>query len=804
MVLGFYLRALALTVLLLAGLQPTLTVNLSSGSVFPGSNVTVYASLPSSLPAVFEAYLYYDSQLISKATATSMTGVAQLTLSVPSEAEPGAYRVIVTAIAEGIRASGVAKLTVAPSFRGIAELAARASVASYRAEKLAETLSGYPEARRLAEMRELVLRGVHELFEACSRKDAEEAAALYTRVQRDIERLEGEVKEAGGAKATVWNVARRIDNSLEFNPAIAFRFWARLATASTILLAMLAVLFPLYSIGPLTFTVQVARELASRGEDIDSIEVVSAVEERAASVLELAYSKISEGLNARGLSTTAVAAVLATVGLLADNIAAVIGSMLLAPLMIVFIAATVGLSLVGFRRDDVSGELVFYAGVRAGLIGVAVVVLISWLTALISKAFVPLKLTEQLSARAAPNLADFGIALGAGLGGGIAATSRRGSEALVGAAVAIALVPPASAVGCGLAMLNSSLLLGSTALLTTNMIALLASGYLTARMYTVYPVLQLVYARLKREVSEAYKGAPPASALLAFATLLAEILELALLWVKLSAGVTVSRGVTRALTALAERIAKLATPFILAVAAWALISTEASSFFSAPLATLFSELSRLTSALNARWLASILGSFPTVLIAVLLLTAGVLRWASSARQGSKKSLGKLLAGAALLWATLGYILRAHKYSHVAASYTLALALGVAVWSSRRLWKARGKIAVYGFLVFTLLTLMAHSTEAYQRLYLREVAAELEANMIIREAIAAYAGIPPERVEVNVEPTPQGWLAQARVAVSVSELSRLQPAAFSEAEQASELALQQDIQLEVEYKIVPGG
>jgi len=798
------LKTIVLSVLLLAGLQPYLAVDLSSSSVFPGGNVTVSASLSPSLPAIFEAYLYCGEEAISRATATSLTGIAQLTLEVPSGAEPGTYRVVVVALGERFRVEGEAELAVAPSLQDVAELAARAAVASYKAERAAEALSGYPEAERLAELRSSVLSGIHRLFELCSSGEAEEAAALYSRVQEDVRRLEKEVEEVSGAKAAVWSIARRVDESLEFNPAVAFRFWARLATASTLLLIALVVLFPLYSTGHLTFAIQVARELASKGEDIDSIEVVSAVEERAANALELAYSQASESLDARGLSMNAVAAVLATVGLLADNITAVIGSMLLAPLMSVFIAAAVGLSLVGFRKGEVSGELVFYTGLRAGLVGVAVVVLISWLTALASKAFVPLRLTGQLSARAAPNLADFGIALGAGLGGGIASTSRRGGEALAGAAVAIALVPPASAVGCGLAMLNSSLLLGSTALLTTNIIALLASGYLTAKMYIVYPVLELMYSRVKREVSEAYRGVPPASALLAFAVFLAELLELALLWVKLAAGVSASRGFTKAARALAERVARLATPFMLAVAAWALISTEASAFFSAPLALLFTELSQAAALLKLSWLAPLLKSFPAIALAAALLTAGVLRWASSARQGSKRSLSKLLAGAALLWVTLGYMLRAHMYSHVAASYTLALALGVAVWSSRRLWKARGRIAVYAFLVFTLLTLMAHSTEAYQRIYLGKVAAELEANRVVREAIAAYTGIPPERVEVDIEPTPQGWLAHVKVTADISELSKLQPAAFSEAEQASEIALQQDIQLKVEYRVVPGG
>ena len=57
----------------------------------------------------------------------------------------------------------------------------------------------------------------------------------------------------------------------------------------------------------------------------------------------------------------------------------------------------------------------------------------------------------EIMSRVKPTLIDFGIAMAAGAAGAFANTRRSISTAMPGVAIAVALVPPLSVVGIGLA-----------------------------------------------------------------------------------------------------------------------------------------------------------------------------------------------------------------------------------------------------------------------------------------------------------------------------------------------------------------
>ena len=271
----------------------------------------------------------------------------------------------------------------------------------------------------------------------------------------------------------------------------------------------------------------------------------------------------------------ALAGALATIGLMADNIAAIIGSMLLSPLMSTFVAGAVGLALIDVSDEPPSGLDVFYSGFRAGLKGAALVIALSWITALLARAFVPLRMTEQLALRASPNLTDLAIAIGAGFAGAVATIKETGGAGLVGAAVAIALVPPASAVGVGLAMLNPSLIVGSSTLLTVNVVAIVAAGYLSAKLYALYPIAKSLIDDVRATVEEARRTAvaPLASAVNVSGAIISGVTKLSYVWLRVAVGLLGAITISSLIRSLSRRIAFVAVPLFSSWVIGAIIST---------------------------------------------------------------------------------------------------------------------------------------------------------------------------------------------------------------------------------------
>ncbi|EMA58705.1 hypothetical protein C469_12815 [Halorubrum lipolyticum DSM 21995] len=176
---------------------------------------------------------------------------------------------------------------------------------------------------------------------------------------------------------------------------------------------------------------------------------------------------------ASGLGTyvlmTVISAVIATAGLLLDSPATVVGSMVIAPLIGPAMSAAVGTVV-----DD---EEMFRRGVRMQILGVAVAVAaatlfalaLRWL-ALVPPGLDPLELAE-VSERLAPNVLVLVVAIGAGVAG-IVSLMTGVSATLVGVMIAVALIPPAAAVGIGIAFQIPRLVLGAGVIVAVNVLSI--------------------------------------------------------------------------------------------------------------------------------------------------------------------------------------------------------------------------------------------------------------------------------------------------------------------------------------------
>ena len=163
----------------------------------------------------------------------------------------------------------------------------------------------------------------------------------------------------------------------------------------------------------------------------------------------------------------ALSAIISTLGLLANSVAIIIGAMIIAPLM--------G-PIVGMAYSTAMGnrKLLRRSSLTV-LKGVVLTIVASWLTASI----IGLRTVDsEILSRTNPTLVDFGIAMAAGMAGAFTQTRRSIADAIPGVAIAVALVPPLSVVGIGLAFKEQTISFGASLLFSTNLICIIFFGAL--------------------------------------------------------------------------------------------------------------------------------------------------------------------------------------------------------------------------------------------------------------------------------------------------------------------------------------
>lgn len=177
------------------------------------------------------------------------------------------------------------------------------------------------------------------------------------------------------------------------------------------------------------------------------------------------------------------ASVIASMGIIADSTAVVIGAMLIAPLMTPLMGMAVSLAM-GWPRRLGRSALVAFGGI-------ACTVIISALLGLLAPRFIDVATNSQIVSRSTPTVLDLVIAIAAGAAGAYGLSRPDVSDSLPGVAIAIALVPPLAAVGVASSLGEWEAASGALLLFSTNMIAILVVGGITFVFTGVVPVQRL-------------------------------------------------------------------------------------------------------------------------------------------------------------------------------------------------------------------------------------------------------------------------------------------------------------------------
>ena len=176
------------------------------------------------------------------------------------------------------------------------------------------------------------------------------------------------------------------------------------------------------------------------------------------------YEDIARGSEPkfRFYNMVAASSILATLGLIMNSTAVVIGAMLVAPLM----TPIFGIALALVRGD----AALLGRAVRAEIVGVF---LAMFLAVCFGFAMPELEVTGEMLSRTKPNLLDLLVAVFAGFAGAYAMVDENISPALPGVAIATAVVPPLANAGLCIALGSNHGALGSFMLFFANFLSVL-------------------------------------------------------------------------------------------------------------------------------------------------------------------------------------------------------------------------------------------------------------------------------------------------------------------------------------------
>ncbi|MEO8809886.1 MAG: DUF389 domain-containing protein [Rhodanobacter sp.] len=177
------------------------------------------------------------------------------------------------------------------------------------------------------------------------------------------------------------------------------------------------------------------------------------------------------GLSRRYLFMIVASCAIATIGLLQNSPAVIIGAMLISPLM----GPIMGLGFSLCIIDLAWMRRTLIALAVGTVVALAVSAMITWLSPLHEA-------TPEILARTRPNLFDLLVAIFSGVAGAYTTIKRKG-EAIVGVAIATALMPPLAVAGYGLALGDFRIAGGAGFLFMTNLLAIALCTTVAARWY---------------------------------------------------------------------------------------------------------------------------------------------------------------------------------------------------------------------------------------------------------------------------------------------------------------------------------
>lgn len=188
---------------------------------------------------------------------------------------------------------------------------------------------------------------------------------------------------------------------------------------------------------------------------------------------------------------TILSILMATLGLLLNSVAVIIGSMLIAPILLPIASLGLGVTMADaklIRRASVTLLKAVVLGVAAAAIAT-----------LFFQANGGATITPEIMDRIKPSLAYAAIAFIAGFAVSFALVKPGLIETLPGIAISVALIPPLAVVGIGIVWLNWTLINGALSLFLINIIGIVFANILNFSLMNFYAKKEVVQKIVKKE-----------------------------------------------------------------------------------------------------------------------------------------------------------------------------------------------------------------------------------------------------------------------------------------------------------------
>lgn len=188
---------------------------------------------------------------------------------------------------------------------------------------------------------------------------------------------------------------------------------------------------------------------------------------------------------------------MATAGLLLDNVTVVLGSALIAPVLYPILSLSLGMTMADYKLIGRA----FYTIVKSAAIGIVTAFVITLL-------FEPVmeEVPFEIILRTGPSLLTFMVAITAGIAVSVALVRPDLNATIPGLAISVALIPPLSTIGIGLAWLDWNIMSGAVVLFVLNVLGIVFASLASFSLLNLYvkrdvakEVVQEEDARVKLE-----------------------------------------------------------------------------------------------------------------------------------------------------------------------------------------------------------------------------------------------------------------------------------------------------------------
>ncbi|MCA9352970.1 DUF389 domain-containing protein [Patescibacteria group bacterium] len=186
---------------------------------------------------------------------------------------------------------------------------------------------------------------------------------------------------------------------------------------------------------------------------------------------------------------------MASFGLLLNNAAVIIGSMLIAPILSPILSIGLGITLGDNDLMRRSGfTIIKSVGYSVGLSAMT-----TWLLwSVVGGNELKTALNPEIISRIEPNIIYLFIAIVAGLATAYARVKPEVNDALPGTAIAVALVPPIATIGIGVAFLNLEIISGALSLFILNAIGIIVAAMFMFSLMNIYSKKNVVKHAIRK------------------------------------------------------------------------------------------------------------------------------------------------------------------------------------------------------------------------------------------------------------------------------------------------------------------